>query len=74
VPAITPNETLTRTELIDSQLARAGWSKQRKMLLEEVLLTTSQNGIHDGVRHGITLYLLGGFGGTETTSSNPGGR
>ena len=35
---MTPNETITRTELIDSQLARAGWSKQRKMLLEEVLL------------------------------------
>lgn len=38
MPAITPNESITRTELIDTQLARAGWSKQRKMLLEEVLL------------------------------------
>lgn len=32
------NEACTRTELIDTQLARAGWSKQRKVLLEEVLL------------------------------------
>lgn len=32
------NETSTRTELIDTQLARAGWSKNRKMLLEKVLM------------------------------------
>jgi len=38
VSAITPKETITRTELIDTQLVRAGWSKQRKILLEEVLL------------------------------------
>ncbi len=41
MPERTPNETITRNELIDSQLARAGWSKQRKMLLEEVLLQVS---------------------------------
>jgi len=32
------NEANTRTELIDTQLARADWSKQRIMPLEEVLL------------------------------------
>ena len=32
------NEAYTRTELIDTQLALSGWSKLRKMLLEEVLL------------------------------------
>jgi type I restriction enzyme R subunit len=35
------NESLTRTELIDIQLARAGWSKNRRTLVEEVLLQTA---------------------------------
>ncbi len=35
-------ESCTRTELIDTQLARAGWSKNRKLLLEEVLLQTAE--------------------------------
>lgn len=34
------NESSTRSELIDTQLARAGWSKSRRMLIEEVLLKT----------------------------------
>ncbi|MDT4288437.1 type I restriction endonuclease [Methylomonas sp. MO1] len=38
MPIIQLNEFSTRVDLIDNQLARAGWSKQRKMLLEEVLL------------------------------------
>ena len=35
------NESSTRTELIDTQLARAGWSKNRRTLVEEVLLQTA---------------------------------
>jgi type I restriction enzyme R subunit len=32
------NELSTRTELIDTQLARAGWSKNRSALVEEFAL------------------------------------
>jgi type I restriction enzyme, R subunit len=37
-----PTEATTRTALIDVQLAQAGWSKQRRSLLEEVLLRTGE--------------------------------
>lgn len=33
-----PSEKATRNDLIDTQLALAGWSKQRKMLVEEFLM------------------------------------
>lgn len=36
------NESSTRTELIDTQLARAGWSHSRRTLLEEVLLEVAE--------------------------------
>ena len=36
------NEATTRTELIDTQLARAGWSKNRRTLLEEFVLKTTE--------------------------------
>lgn len=36
------NEAETRTELIDAQLVRAGWSRSRRTLLEEFLLKTSE--------------------------------
>lgn len=38
VSIVTPSETIAKTQLIDSHFAHAGWSKQRKMLLEKVLL------------------------------------
>jgi len=62
VPAITPNETITRTELIDTQLARAGWSKQRKMLLEEVLLQVSTPDLPYGKDQFADYVLLGSDG------------
>lgn len=36
------NEVQTRRELIDSQLARAGWSRNRRTLLEEFLLKAAE--------------------------------
>jgi len=39
------NESITHTELIDTKLARAGWSKNRKLLLEEVLLQTAKTSL-----------------------------
>lgn len=36
------NESVTRSSLIDQQLARAGWSKSRRTLIEEVLLQTAE--------------------------------
>jgi type I restriction enzyme R subunit len=37
------NEAQTRTELIDSQLAHAGWSHNRRSLIEEFLLKTAES-------------------------------
>ncbi|QXP84723.1 hypothetical protein ABZN20_09825 [Methylococcus sp. ANG] len=35
-------ESVTHADLIDAQLVRAGWSKHRKMLLEEVMLQAAE--------------------------------
>ncbi|PJF03343.1 type I restriction endonuclease subunit R [Acinetobacter seifertii] len=35
-----PIQTETRAQIIDSQLARAGWSHSRKMLIQELLIKT----------------------------------
>lgn len=37
------NEASTRTELIDTQLAHAGWSKSRRTLIAEVLLQAAES-------------------------------
>jgi type I restriction enzyme R subunit len=42
-------EVQTRTELIDSQLARAGWSRSRRSLLEEFGLAVAET---EGDYHG----------------------
>lgn len=36
------NESSTRTELIDTQLARTGWSRNRRTLIEEFLLKAAE--------------------------------
>lgn len=36
------NEAQTRAQLIDSQLAHAGWSQSRRTLVEEFLLKTAE--------------------------------
>lgn len=56
------NEALTRTELIDSQLARAGWSKNRLTLIEEVLLQTADPSGAYGAEQFADYVLLGSDG------------
>ena len=56
------SEAETRTELIDSELARTGWSRHRRTLLEEfVLVTHDQNGDRDSDQ--IADYVLLGSDG-----------
>ena len=59
------NEAYTRTELIDTQLARSGWSKLRKMLLEEVLLQVAMPGQSYGKDQFADYVLLGSDGKME---------
>ncbi len=40
--APTPNEATTRAQLIDTQLAQAGWSKSRRGYVEEFLLAARE--------------------------------
>lgn len=40
--APTPNEATTRAQLIDTQLAQAGWSKSRRGYVEEFLLAAKE--------------------------------
>jgi len=56
------NELITRTELIDTQLARAGWSKNRKLLLEEVLLRIAHPEQSYGQNQFADYVLLGSDG------------
>lgn len=59
---ITRNETSTRTELIDAQLAHAGWSKSRRTLLEEVLLQAAERDGPYGNEQFADYVLLGSDG------------
>ncbi|ALU87247.1 type III restriction protein res subunit Type I site-specific deoxyribonuclease [Herbaspirillum rubrisubalbicans M1] len=56
------NEAQTRTEIIDSQLARAGWSKNRRTLLEEYLLTAAEPAANGGISQFADYVLLGADG------------
>ena len=38
----TSNEATTRAQLVDAQLAHAGWNKSRRSLVEEFVLTAQQ--------------------------------
>jgi type I restriction enzyme R subunit len=56
------SEASTRTELIDAQLARAGWSKSRRTLVEEMILHVEQP--DSAYRHGqFADYVLLGSDG-----------
>jgi type I restriction enzyme R subunit len=55
-------EASTRTELIDTQLARAGWSKGRRTLIEEVLLRTEEPDGEYGSEQFADYVLLGSDG------------
>lgn len=56
------NEKTTRSELIDSQLAHAGWSKSRRCLIEEFVLSTSSPDSSYGREQFADYVLLGSDG------------
>jgi len=56
------NETETRTEIIDTQLALAGWSKNRKSTIEEYLLKVEQDQTQYGREQYADYVLLGSDG------------
>lgn len=56
------NEKTTRSELIDSQLAHAGWSKSRRSLIEEFVLSTSSPDSSYGREQFADYVLLGADG------------
>lgn len=56
------NETQTRTEIIDSQLAYAGWSRNRRTLVEEFVLRTSEPASTYAGEQFVDYVLLGSDG------------
>jgi type I restriction enzyme, R subunit len=54
-----PTETATRTNLIDAQLARSGWSKSRRGLIEEYGLSVQASMDSHGERQFADYVLLG---------------
>jgi type I restriction enzyme, R subunit len=56
------NEASTRTELIDTQLARAGWSRNRRTLIEEFLLKAAEPSSTYGNEQFADYVLLGSDG------------
>lgn len=56
------NEAQTRIEIIDSQLAHAGWSRNRKTLVEEFLLRTAEPDSAYGNEQFADYILLGSDG------------
>lgn len=56
------NEASTRLELVDTQLARAGWSRNRRTLIEEFLLKTAEPDSAYGNEQFADYALLGSDG------------
>lgn len=56
------SEASTRTELIDTELARAGWSRNRRTLIEEFLLKTAEPDSAYGNEQFADYVLLGSDG------------
>ncbi len=56
------NEASTRTDLIDTQLARAGWSRNRRTLIEEFLLKAAEPDSAYGNEQFADYVLLGSDG------------
>lgn len=56
------SEAATRTELIDSQLARAGWSRNRRTLVEEFILKATEPDGSYGNEQFADYVLLGSDG------------
>jgi type I restriction enzyme R subunit len=58
----TSNEATTRAQLIDAQLAHAGWNKSRRTLVEEFVLTVQENEAGYNGQQFADYVLLGGDG------------
>lgn len=58
----TSNEVITRAHLVDAQLARAGWSKSRRSLIEEFFLKAQENGASYNAQQFADYVLLGSDG------------
>lgn len=55
-------EAKTRTQLIDAQLARSGWSSARRTLVEEFVLKTAETESGYGNEQFADYVLLGSDG------------
>ena len=58
----TSNEAITRAQLIDAQLAHAGWSKSRRSLIEEFILSAQALEAGYGGQQVADYVLLGSDG------------
>ncbi len=56
------DEASTRTDIIDTQLARAGWSRNRRTLIEEFLLKAAEPDSAYGTEQFADYVLLGSDG------------
>lgn len=61
------NEATTRAQLVDAQLAHAGWNKSRRSLVEEFVLTAQQNEAGYNGQPYADYVLLGGDGKRRVT-------
>lgn len=58
----TSNEATTRAQLVDAQLAHAGWNKLRRSLIEEFVLTAQENEAGYNAQQFVDYVLLGSDG------------
>ena len=58
----TSNEATTRAQLVDAQLAHAGWNKSRRSLIEEFVLTAQENEAGYNAQQFADYVLLGSDG------------
>jgi len=58
----TSSEAITRAHLIDAQLAHAGWSKSRRSLIEEFVLTAQESEWDHSAKQFADYVLLGSDG------------
>ncbi|MDP9911936.1 type I restriction enzyme R subunit [Variovorax boronicumulans] len=58
----TLDEAITRAQLVDVQLAHAGWNKSRRSLIEEFVLTAQDNDARSNAQQFADYVLLGSDG------------
>jgi type I restriction enzyme, R subunit len=57
-----PNEATTRAQLVDAQLAHAGWTKSRRSLIEEFVLSAQEEAAGYNAQQFADYVLLGSDG------------